>query len=68
MTALAKNSDYWAKRAVENENNSRTTAQAGKDEIEKIFLTTRIRLQKEIEYWWYRFAKNNGLTVAEAKN
>lgn len=67
MTALAKNSDYWAKRAVENENNSRTTAQAGKDEIEKIFLTTRIRLQKEIEYWWYRFAKNNGLTVAEAK-
>lgn len=67
MTALAKNSDYWAKRAVENENNARTTAQAGKDEIEKIFLTTRIRLQKEIEYWWYRFAQNNGLTVAEAK-
>lgn len=67
MTALAKNSDYWAKRAVENENNARTTVQAGKDEIEKIFLTTRIRLQKEIEYWWYRFAQNNGLTVAEAK-
>ena len=64
---MAKNSDYWAKRAVENENNARTTAQAGKDEIEKIFLTTRIRLQKEIEYWWYRFAQNNGLTVAEAK-
>ena len=67
MTALTKNSDYWKDRAIENEKNARTTAEIGEAELRAIFSETSSKIQKEIDYWWNRFAKNNSLTISEAK-
>ena len=64
---MATNNNYWKERALEVENNSRTTAEIGRKEIEKIFAVTYSRLKKEINYWWHRFAVNNSLTLSEAK-
>lgn len=62
-----KNSDYWKDRAIENEKNARTTAEIGEAELRVIFSETSSKIQKEIDYWWNRFAKNNSLTISEAK-
>ena len=62
-----KNSDYWKDRAIENEKNARTTAEIGEAELRAIFSETSSKIQKEIDYWWNRFAKNNSLTISEAK-
>nr|DAZ36497.1 MAG TPA: minor capsid protein [Caudoviricetes sp.] len=67
MTALTKNSDYWKDRAIENEKNARTTAEIGEAELKAIFSETSSKIQKEVDYWWNRFAKNNNLTISEAK-
>ncbi len=67
MTALTKNSDYWKDRAIENEKNARTTAEIGEAELKAIFSETNSKIQKEVDYWWNRFAKNNSLTISEAK-
>ena len=67
MTALTKNSDYWKDRAIENEKNARTTAEIGEAELRAIFSETSSKIQKEVDYWWNRFAKNNSLTIREAK-
>ncbi|GEM_PF-1869422 len=67
MTALTKNSDYWKDRAIENEKNARTTAEIGEAELRAIFSETSSKIQKEVDYWWNRFAKNNSLTISEAK-
>ncbi len=67
MTALTKNSDYWKDRAIENEKNARTTAEIGEAELRVIFSETSSKIQKEVDYWWNRFAKNNSLTISEAK-
>jgi len=64
---MATNNNYWKERALEVENNSRSTAEIGRKEIEKIFAVTYSRLKKEINYWWHRFAVNNSLTLSEAK-
>lgn len=64
---MATNNNYWKERAIEVENNSRSTAEIGRKEIEKIFAVTYSRLKKEINYWWHRFAVNNSLTLSEAK-
>lgn len=64
---MATNNNYWKERALEAENNSRSTAEIGRKEIEKIFAVTYFRLKKEINYWWHRFAVNNSLTLSEAK-
>lgn len=64
---MATNNNYWKERALEAENNSRSTAEIGRKEIEKIFAVTYSRLKKEINYWWHRFAVNNSLTLSEAK-
>lgn len=62
---MTKN-NYWEKRALENENRVRTIAKVGKKEIEANFSETLTKIQKEILYWYNRFAKNNGITKAEA--
>jgi SPP1 gp7 family putative phage head morphogenesis protein len=67
VTALTKNSDYWKDRAIENEKNARTTAEIGEAELRVIFSETSSKIQKEVDYWWNRFAKNNSLTISEAK-
>lgn len=64
---MATNNNYWKERALEVENNSRSTAEIGRKEIEKIFAVTYSRLKKEINYWWHRFSVNNSLTLSEAK-
>lgn len=67
MKVLTKNSDYWKDRAIENEKNARTTAETGEAELRAIFSETSSKIQKEVDYWWNRFAKNNSITISEAK-
>jgi SPP1 gp7 family putative phage head morphogenesis protein len=59
--------DYWRARAVLLE--ERTSAAAGKltAEIERQFRLAEKTLDEQIEQWYGRFAKNNDITLAEAR-
>ena len=60
-------SNYWQKRfqAVEEMNNktARNTVQA----VTPAFDQAQAKIEKEIEAWYSRFAKNNQISLAEAK-
>jgi SPP1 gp7 family putative phage head morphogenesis protein len=62
-----KNSDYWRKRAEMLE--SQTNAVAGKltAEVQHQFDLAQKTLDEQIEQWYGRFAKNNEITLAEAR-
>ncbi len=62
-----KNSDYWRKRAEILE--AQTNASAGQltAEVERQFQLANKTLNEQIEQWYGRFAKNNQITLAEAR-
>ena len=62
-----KSSTYWKKRFSELEN---ANNQYGLDvfhQIEPAFDKAQRQIQAEIEAWYMRYAKNNGITMAEAR-
>ena len=62
-----KTSDYWQKRfqAVEDMNNR--TAKATVQSITPAFDEALAQIEKEINAWYGRFAKNNNISLLEAK-
>ena len=60
-------SNYWQKRfqAVEEMNNK--VAKETVDSITPAFDKAQVQIEKEINAWYQRFAKNNELSLQEAK-
>ena len=63
-----KNSEYWLKRAqqLEDAQTKKNTEYFG-GELERIYQKAIRDTEKDIAGWYTRFAKNNGITMAEAK-
>lgn len=62
-----KNSDYWKQRFTVLENASHSYGQKTYSQIESAFIQAQRDIQGEIDKWYGRFAKNNGVTLADAK-
>ena len=63
-----KNSEYWQKRAqqLEDAQTKKNTEYFG-GELERIYQKAIRDTEKDIASWYTRFAKNNSITMAEAK-
>lgn len=62
-----KNADYWAQRFTQLED---AQNQQGADALKKIeaqYRQAQKQLEAQISTWYQRFAKNNGITLAEAR-
>ena len=62
-----KTSEYWKDRFVDLENASNKYGQDTYRKIEPAFDKAQREIQKEINSWYGRFAKNNQVTIEEAK-
>ena len=58
---------YWEDRFKQLEKATHSYGQKVFREIEDVFRDAEIKIQKEIEAWYGRFAKNNDMTMLEAK-
>ena len=63
-----KNSEYWARRAreLEEAQNRRNERYIG-GELERIYGRAIRETEKDIARWFARFAKNNKVTMAQAR-
>ena len=62
-----KSSDYWKKRFEELENASNAYGIATYKKIEPAFEQAQREIQREIEAWYGRLAKNNSVSMQEAR-
>lgn len=62
-----KNSDYWKQRFEQLENAQNKLGSAAFSEIEKQYKEAQKQLEAQISVWYQRLAKNNGITLAEAR-
>ena len=62
-----RTSAYWKKRFEVLENASNSYGQQTFRQIEPAFDTAQREIQKEIEAWYGRYAKNNEITMTEAR-
>ena len=56
---------YWEDRFKQLEKATHSYGQKVFREIEDVFRDAEIKIQKEIEAWYGRFAKNNDMTMLE---
>ena len=61
------NEEYWAKRFEMLENAQHNKAEKFVKDMEKVYARTLDALEKDIEQWYSRLAKNNGISTNEAK-
>ena len=62
-----KSGEYWKDRFVDIEKASNAYGLDAYRKIEPAFDSAQRMIQREIEGWYYRFAKNNKVTIEEAK-
>ena len=62
-----RSSAYWKKRFLDLEAASNAYGQDAFMQIEPAFDSAQRNIQAEIEKWYGRYAKNNGITMQEAK-
>ena len=62
-----KNAEYWKMRFVELEKASNRYGTEAYMQIESAFDSAQRQIQKEIEAWYGRYARNNGITMQEAR-
>lgn len=62
-----KSSSYWEKRFSQLENANNQYAQQTYNQIIPAFDKAEIRIQAEIDAWYGRFAKNNEISITEAR-
>ena len=67
MAKKKKSSAYWKKRFSELENAQNQYGQRTFHQIEPAFDKAQRQIQAQIESWYSRYAKNNGITMAEAR-
>lgn len=59
--------EYWEKRAIELEEILHKSAYGTSEAIEAVFQRCKKELEKVISLWYTRFAKNNTISLADAK-
>lgn len=62
-----KNKDYWRYRMEVLERAQTRRGLGYLKDLEKQFSTASNNIQKEISYWYERFAKNNEVSIADAR-
>lgn len=62
-----KNSEYWKLRFEQLENAQNKKGTAAFSEIEKQYKEAQKQIEAQISIWYQRLAKNNGITLAEAR-
>lgn len=62
-----KNADYWRRRAEILEDAKNKSAGSYTAAVEKQFNLAQKKLDEQIELWYARFAKNNQITLFEAR-
>lgn len=62
-----KNRDYWRKRSEQVQESLLNKSDVYAADLEKQYKLAMTEIQKEIEVWYKRFAKNNCISYAEAK-
>lgn len=62
-----RTAEYWKKRFEALEAASNTYGQQTFRQIEPAFDKAQAQIQKEIDAWYVRFAKNNNITMQEAR-
>jgi len=65
---MLKNSEYWKQRFEQLEKASNQFGHQTFREIEPVFEKAQAQMQKEIETWYGRFAKNNQIDMIEARS
>ena len=61
------NSDYWKQRFVQFEKSQNKIGKDTFKEIEEIYRQAQKEIEAKIAVWYQRFAKNNGITLTEAR-
>lgn len=64
---MSRSSEYWKKRFLDLEAASNAYGQEAFQKIEPAFDSAQKTIQKEIEAWYGRYAKNNNITMQEAR-
>ena len=62
-----KNSQYWQLRFTQLEQAQNKMAAESSKEIEQQYKQAQKEIEAKINTWYQRFAKNNGITMAEAR-
>lgn len=62
-----KNREYWQKRFEQLEEASNREANILTKEVEESYRKALMQIEKQINSWYQRFAKNNNITMIEAK-
>lgn len=62
-----KNSDYWKQRFTQLEDAQNQIGANALKDIEAQYRQARKQIEAQISTWYQRFAKNNGITLAEAR-
>lgn len=62
-----KNSDYWKQRFTQLENAQHDLGESAKQEISKMYDRAQAEIEAQIDKWYRRLAKNNEISMAEAK-
>lgn len=61
------NSEYWKQRFTQLEAAQNAIGEETKAEIDRIYRDTQRTIEGQITAWYERLAKNNGISMAEAK-
>lgn len=64
---MAKNREYWSKRSEQLEEALLNKGENFANDLDNQYKIANARLQKEIDAWYQRFAKNNCISLTEAK-
>jgi len=67
VVQMAKSRDYWRKRFELLEDAQHKKAVSYYGDLEKAYIQTMQEIEKDIARWYQRFAKNNEVTLDEAK-
>lgn len=62
-----ENSEYWRERFSILEESAHNRSMQYLHESEKLFIDAQRQVQADIERWYGRFAKNNGISLTEAR-
>lgn len=65
--AKKHNADYWNERFAALENSQYITSEAYCKDLRRQFSKATVKMQADIDTWYQRIAKNNGVSYAEAK-
>lgn len=64
---VKKNKKYWKKRSEQLEEALLSKGENFANDLDNQYKIANVRIQKEINAWYQRFAKNNCLSLADAK-